>query len=66
MRNFVLLTVHLDIFCNENQPDALFTLIYFVSQPLHASGIFIVHHQEVFTGPVRMEFHPDLVSCQST
>jgi hypothetical protein len=24
-------------------------LIYFVNQPLHVSGMFIVHHQEVFT-----------------
>jgi hypothetical protein len=32
---------------NENQPDAPYFLIYFVSQPLHVLGIFIVHHQEV-------------------
>jgi hypothetical protein len=25
------------------------SFIYFVSQPLHVSGVFIVHHQEVFT-----------------
>jgi hypothetical protein len=25
------------------------SLIYFVSQPLHVSGMFIAHHQEVFT-----------------
>jgi hypothetical protein len=25
------------------------SLIYFVKQPLHVSGIFIAHHQEVFT-----------------
>jgi hypothetical protein len=24
-------------------------LIYFVIQPLHVSGVFIAHHQEVFT-----------------
>jgi hypothetical protein len=24
-------------------------LIYFVKQPLHVSGVFIAHHQEVFT-----------------
>jgi hypothetical protein len=24
-------------------------VIYFVSQPLHVSGMFIAHHQEVFT-----------------
>jgi hypothetical protein len=25
------------------------SLIYFVKQPLHVSGMFIAHHQEVFT-----------------
>jgi hypothetical protein len=25
------------------------SLIYVVSQPLHVSGLFIAHHQEVFT-----------------
>jgi hypothetical protein len=35
--------------CGENQLDALFTVIYFVKKPLHVSGIFIAHHQEVFT-----------------
>jgi hypothetical protein len=25
------------------------SLIYFVKQPLHVSGVFIAHHQEVFT-----------------
>jgi hypothetical protein len=25
-----------------------FSLIYFVSQPLHVLGVFIAHHQEVF------------------
>jgi hypothetical protein len=25
------------------------SLIYFVSHPLHVSGMFIAHHQEVFT-----------------
>jgi hypothetical protein len=38
---YVLLTVHLDHFCNENQLDAL-SLFYFVRQPLHVSGVFIV------------------------
>jgi hypothetical protein len=48
--NFASLTQHLDILCNANQPDALFlSIIYFVTQPLHVSGIFIAHHQEVFT-----------------
>jgi hypothetical protein len=46
---YVLLAVHLDNLCNENQLDALFILIYFINQPLHVSGIFIAHHQEVFT-----------------
>jgi hypothetical protein len=39
----------LDILCNGNQPDALFILSYFVIQPLHVSGMFVAHHQEVFT-----------------
>ena len=34
--------------CNKNQLDALFTSVCFVSQPLHVSGIFVVHHQEVY------------------
>jgi hypothetical protein len=25
------------------------SLIYFVNQPLHVSGMFIAHHQEAFT-----------------
>jgi hypothetical protein len=25
------------------------SLIYFASQPVHVSGMFIAHHQEVFT-----------------
>jgi hypothetical protein len=41
--------VHLDNLCNENQLDALFILIYIAKQPLHVSGVFIAHHQEVFT-----------------
>jgi hypothetical protein len=24
------------------------SLVYFVSQPLHVSGIFVAHHQEVY------------------
>jgi hypothetical protein len=36
-------------FGNENQPDALLSLIYFVTQPLHVSGIFTAHRQDVFT-----------------
>jgi hypothetical protein len=27
----------------------LFSLIYFVNQPLHVSGMFTAHHQELFT-----------------
>jgi hypothetical protein len=38
--------MHLDILCNENQPDALFMLNFFATQPLHVSGMFIAHHQE--------------------
>jgi hypothetical protein len=44
-----LLPVHLDILCNENQPDALFMLNLFCQSLLHVSGMFIAHHQEVFT-----------------
>jgi hypothetical protein len=41
--------MHLDNLCSENQLDALFSLIYFAKQPLHVPGIFIAHHQEVYT-----------------
>jgi hypothetical protein len=34
---------------NGNKPDALFIFIYFVIQPLHISGMFIVLHLEIFT-----------------
>jgi hypothetical protein len=45
---YVLLTVHLDIFViKTNLMHYLFS-IYFVKQPLHVSGVFIAHHQEVF------------------
>jgi hypothetical protein len=46
-----LLTVHLDNPCNENQPDALFILNYryFVKQPAHVSGVFIVHYFLLFS-----------------
>jgi hypothetical protein len=52
-------------------------LIYFVTQPVHVSGVFIAHHQEVFTvyvqqlvrvigsGDRLLEFHPDPASSQS-
>jgi hypothetical protein len=36
---------------NENQLDALF--IFHSVKPLHVSGIFIAHHQEVFTAYVQ-------------
>jgi hypothetical protein len=42
-RFFVLLTVHLD----KTSLMHNFSLIYFVSQHLHVSGMFIVHHQVV-------------------
>jgi hypothetical protein len=45
---FVLLTVHLDNLCNENQLNAL-PLIYFINQPLQVSAKFTAHHQEEFT-----------------
>ena len=41
----ILILVHP---CNENQPDALLSTVYFVNQPLHVSGIFVAHHQEVY------------------
>jgi hypothetical protein len=43
----VLLTVHLDNLCNDNQLYAQFILIYSASQPLHVSDMFTAHHQEV-------------------
>jgi hypothetical protein len=45
----VLLTVHLDILCNENNWMRHLSSINFVIQPLLVSGIFIAHHKEVFT-----------------
>jgi hypothetical protein len=41
--------LHLDYLCSENQLDALFILYLFRQSPLDVSGIFIAHHQEVFT-----------------
>jgi hypothetical protein len=41
--------VHLDNPYNENQPDELFILNLFRQKPLHVSGAFIAHHQEVVT-----------------
>jgi hypothetical protein len=52
-----------------------FSLSYFVKKPLHVSGVFIAHHQEVFTVYVQQlvrvirlgdcQFHPYPTSCQS-
>ena len=43
------------------------SIIYFVKQPLPVLGVFIAHHQEVFTVYVQQwnKFHPDPTSCQS-
>jgi hypothetical protein len=46
---YVLLAVHLDNLCNENQPEALFILNLFLQKPLDVAGMFIAHNQEVFT-----------------
>jgi hypothetical protein len=54
---YVLLTLHLDILCNENQPDAPFILNLFSQSPLHVSAMFIAHHQEVFTVYVQQLVH---------
>jgi hypothetical protein len=43
-----LVTVHLDNLCNGNQLVALF-IINLLRQPPFVSGVFITHHQEVFT-----------------
>jgi hypothetical protein len=48
IRNFVLLTIHLDNLGNETNLMHYLPLIYFVKQPLLVSGVFIAHHQEVF------------------
>jgi hypothetical protein len=32
-------------------------LTYFIKQPLHVSGVFIAHHQEVFTVYVQQLVH---------
>jgi len=54
--------------------------VYFVNQPLHVSGIFVAHHQEVYciyttigtcraiqlsVGRVGVEFHPNPANRQS-
>jgi hypothetical protein len=41
--------ITLDDLCNETNLMHCLSLLYFVNQPLHVSGIFIAHHQEVFT-----------------
>jgi uncharacterized membrane protein YecN with MAPEG domain len=43
------------------------SLIYFITQPLHVSGIFTAHHRELFIVYVQQwnQFHPDPASCQS-
>jgi hypothetical protein len=40
------------------------SLIYFIKQPVHVSGMFDAHYQEVFSNC--WEFHPELASSQST
>jgi len=34
--------------CNENHLMHYLSSVYFVGQPLHVSGIFVAHHQEVY------------------
>jgi hypothetical protein len=50
---YVLLTVHLDNLVMKTNLMHYLSSIYFVKQPLHVSGGFIAHHQEVFTVCVR-------------
>jgi hypothetical protein len=38
-----------DILCNDTKWMQFLSLIYFVNQPLHVTGVFIARHQEVFT-----------------
>jgi len=46
--NFMFCWPYISIYsCKENQLDALLSSVYFVNQPLHVSGVFIAHHQEV-------------------
>jgi hypothetical protein len=33
------------------------SVVYFIKQPVHVSGIFIAHHQEVFTVYVQQLVH---------
>jgi hypothetical protein len=44
-----MLTVHFDVFCNENQIMRYLSSIYLFNQPLHVSAMFIAHHQEEFS-----------------
>jgi hypothetical protein len=46
---YVLLSVHLDNLYNENQLDALLRLNLFRHITSTFLGVFIAHHQEVFT-----------------
>jgi hypothetical protein len=59
--------MHFDILYNENQLDALFILNLFRQSTCTCFGMFIAHHQEVFTVHVQqlVQFHPDPTSCQS-
>jgi hypothetical protein len=73
MPHFVLLTMHLDILCNDNQPDTPFILNLFRQSTSTRFGHVIAHHQEVFTvyvqqlvRVIRFKFHPDPASSQST
>jgi hypothetical protein len=46
---YVPLTVHIDNLCNETNLMHYLSLIYLIKNPLHISGMFTAHHQEVFT-----------------
>jgi hypothetical protein len=71
---YVLLTVHFDIFCNENQPDALFILNLFCQSTFTCFGHVYcpssggIHCICTATGKCCMfyAFHPNLASSQST
>ena len=40
--------MHLDTCVNKTNFTQYLSPVYFVNQPLHGSGIFVVHHQEVY------------------
>jgi len=44
----VRVTAHRDKFLQQNQPDALFSKIYFWNKTLYVSDSSSVHHQEFF------------------